>query len=76
MQIFAKGVTKVYETKKERREHYKFMRISKEIKLEEVSKIVGYSISTISRYENCKRDMDSESVKMYQEYIENYIENK
>lgn len=59
------------EEKKKRREHWRLMRISKGIKLEELARLIGYSISMLSRYENGKRDMDSESVKLYREYIEN-----
>lgn len=55
----------------ENRYEWKLKRMGKAITLEELSDIVGFSISMISKYENGHRDMASDKVALYKEYIKN-----
>lgn len=45
--------------------------MGKAITLKEVARYVGCSISTLSRYENNKRDITQLQKRLYKEYIEN-----
>lgn len=46
-------------------------RIAKKITLKEIADEIGCSIALVSKYENEKRNMSSDKVKQYEEYIEN-----
>jgi len=46
------------------------MRRKKNIKLKELAAHLGFTTSFVSRFETGKRKMKSESVEMYQNYIE------
>lgn len=51
--------------------HWKMKRIAKKITLKEIADEIGCSIALVSKYENEKRNMSSDKVKQYEEYIEN-----
>ena len=46
-------------------------RIAKKITLKEIADYIGCSVALISKYENKERNMSSDKVKQYEEYIEN-----
>ena len=54
---------------KENRYQWKLRRKGKDITLEEVSRVIGSSISMISRHENNKRDLSNEKLEAYKKYI-------
>lgn len=45
--------------------------MGKAITLKEIAKVVDYSLSMVSKYENGCRDMTSDRIKLYREYITN-----
>ncbi len=51
---------------------YFLMRRQKKIRLKEVAKYVGCSVSLLSMFENNQVDMPAEKVQKYIEFITNY----
>jgi transcriptional regulator with XRE-family HTH domain len=54
---------------------YFLMRRQKKIRLKEVAKYVGCSVSLLSMFENNQVDMPVEKVQKYIEFITNYPKN-
>ena len=56
----------------EDRWEYKIKRMKKNIKLREIAKEIGLSVSYISQHENYKRNMDTQHVIQYKQFIDQY----
>lgn len=57
---------------KNRRLYYMIRRKEKNIKLKDVAKHIGCSVSILSRFENNVCNMSPDKERKYIEYIENY----
>lgn len=56
----------------EEKEFYRVWRKRNKVTLKKISEYVGLSISTISRWENDKREITSEQVAKYNYFIKTY----